>query len=337
MGLVQSAMKVLVLGGGAWGTTVASLAASNAKTFVWCRDQKTAADINDRHQNPRYLDDCDLHPELRATTNLDEVVATADLLVIGTPAHAFRETLGRAASAIRPGVPVLSLTKGLEHRSRLRMSQIVNEVLPGHPAGVLTGPNLAKEILEGGTAAAVVAMSDETIARDVQRVFSTERFQVYLSNDVIGCELGGALKNVIALASGMGDGLGAGDNTRAVVLTRGLAELTRLGQALGARAETFAGLSGVGDLIATSASAKSRNRYFGHQLGRGRSVEEISSEMNQVIEGVRSTPIVCALAQEVGLEMPIASVVNAVLKGERTAVEAFGSLLSRPVQRESDI
>ena len=333
MGLVQSTMRVLVLGGGAWGTTVASLAANNAETVVWCRDHNTVAEINERHQNPRYLGDCELHPDLRATTELDEVAETADLLVIGTPAHAFRETLHRVASFIRPGVPVLSLAKGLEQGSRLRMSQIVNEVLPGHPAGVLTGPNLAEEVLAGRAAATVVAMSDAAFAERFQRVFSTERFQVFLSDDVAGCELGGALKNVIALASGMGDGLGAGDNMRAVVITRGLAELTRLGQALGARAETFAGISGMGDLIATSASRKSRNRYFGHQLGLGRSVEEIASEMDQVVEGVKSAPIVCALAEEAGLEMPIAEAVNAVLKGERSTAEAYDSLLRPSVHR----
>ena len=337
MGLGRSHIRVLVLGGGAWGTTVASLAATNAETFLWCRDHKTVVEVNERHQNSRYLDTCDLHPNLKATTNLDEVAKTADLLVVGTPTHSFRETLRRAASAIRPAIPVLSLAKGFEQGSRLRMSQVVNDVLPGHPAGVLTGPNLAKEVLAGEAAATVVAMPDEAIAERLQRVFSTERFHVYLSDDVTGCELGGALKNVIALASGIGDGLGAGDNMRAVVITRGLAELTRLGQALGARAETFAGLSGMGDLIATCASRQSRNRHFGHQLGVGRSVEEIAAEMDQVAEGVKSTPIVCALAEETGVDMPIAHAVNAVLRGERTAAEAYDGLFSRPVHSEFSI
>ena len=170
MGFDQSPRRVSVLGGGAWGTTVASLAANNAETAVWCRDHNTVADINERHQNPRYLGDCELHPDLQATTELEEVTETADLLVIGTPAHAFRETLHRVASSIRPGVPVLSLAKGLEQGSRLRMSQIVNEVLPGHPAGVLTGPNLAEEVLAGRAAATVVAMSDAAFAERFQRV-----------------------------------------------------------------------------------------------------------------------------------------------------------------------
>ncbi len=336
MGLFQSEMRVCVLGGGSWGTTVASLAAHNTATTLWCRDQGTVEDINTRHVNGRYLEGYELHPNLKATGDLEQAVRNADLLVMGIPSHSYRDTLSIAAPFLRPWVPVLSLTKGLEQGTRLRMSQVTNEVLPGHPAGALTGPNLAKEILAGGAAASVVAMADEIVAEALQQVFSTNSFRVYVNDDVTGCELGGALKNVIALASGMADGLGTGDNTRAAVITRGLAEISRLGQALGGRPETFSGLTGMGDLIATCISPQSRNRYFGEQLGKGRTVAEIAEEMDQVAEGVKTAPVVCTLADEAGLVMPIASEMDKVVRGQQTAQEAYRGLLGRKVRHESD-
>jgi len=255
---------------------------------------------------------------------------------MGIPSHSYRDTLAIAAPFVRPWVPVLSLTKGLEQGTRLRMSQVTNEVLPGHPAGALTGPNLAKEVLAGGAAASVVAIADEVVAEALQAVFSTELFRVYVNDDVIGCELGGALKNVIALASGMADGLGTGDNTRAAVITRGLAEISRLGQSLGGRAETFAGLTGMGDLIATCISPQSRNRFFGEQLGKGKTVAEVAAEMDQVAEGVKTAPVVCTLAAEAGVDMPIATEMNLVVRGQQTAEEAYRGLLGRSVRRETD-
>lgn len=328
-------MRVSVLGGGSWGTTVASLAAHNATTMLWCRDEGTATSINERHVNGRYLEGYELHPELTATTDLEHAVSTADLVVMGIPSHAYRDTLETASQFVRPWVPVLSLTKGLEQGTRLRMSQVTNQVLPGHPAGALTGPNLAKEILAGGAAASVVAMADDVVAAALQRVFSTTLFRVYTNDDVVGCELGGALKNVIAVASGMADGLGTGDNTRAAVITRGLAELTRLGQAMGGRAETFAGLTGMGDLVATCISPQSRNRFFGEQLGRGRTVADIAEEMDQVAEGVKTAPVVVSIAEELDVEMPIAAEVSRVVRGEQGAVEAYRGLLRRSVTHES--
>lgn len=329
-------MRVCVLGGGSWGTTVASLAAHNTDTVLWCRDAETAAGINERNINPRYLEGYPLHRDLAATTDLEHAVAGADLVVMGIPSQAYRETLSAAAPFIRPWVPVLSLTKGLEQGTRLRMSQVTNEVVPGHPAGALTGPNLAKEILAGGAAAAVVAMADQVVAESLQSVFSTSLFRVYTNDDVVGCELGGALKNVVAVASGMADGLGTGDNTRAAVITRGLAELSRLGQALGGRAETFAGLTGMGDLVATCISPQSRNRFFGEQLGLGRTVDEIAAEMDQVAEGVKTVPVVVALAEDVGVEVPIAAEILKVVRGEQSAVDAYRGLLGRSARHESD-
>jgi len=336
MAQMQTTMRVCVLGGGSWGTTVASLAAHNTDTTIWCRNQETVDDINTRHMNGRYLEGYDLHPSLKATGDLEQAVRNADLLVMGIPSHSYRETLSTAAPFVRPWVPVLSLTKGLEQGTRLRMSQVTNEVLPGHPAGALTGPNLAKEILAGGAAASVVAMADEVVAEALQRVFSTELFRVYVNDDVIGCEMGGALKNIIALASGMADGLGTGDNTRAAVITRGLVEISRLGVALGGRAETFAGLTGMGDLVATCISPQSRNRYFGEQLGRGRTVAEIATEMDQVAEGVKAVPVACTMADEAGVVMPIATEINMVVSGQQSAQDAYRGLLGRSVRRESE-
>jgi glycerol-3-phosphate dehydrogenase (NAD(P)+) len=225
------------------------------------------------------------------------------------------------------GVPVVSLTKGLERHSLLRMSEIVSERLPGHPVGVLSGPNLALEVIRGYAAAAVVAMPDLALAGCIQRLLRTRRLRLYTSTDVTGAELGGALKNVFAIASGMAEGLGAGDNTRATVIARGLREMTCLGVAAGGQPETFAGLAGIGDLLATCMSAHSRNRTVGEQLALGRSLDEIRRELRMVAEGVRTAPAEMELGRRVGIELPIAREVDAVLRGERTPAEAFGGLL----------
>lgn len=328
-------MRVVVLGGGSWGTTVAHLAAHNTPSLVWCRDGELAADITQRRQNTRYLPGFDLHPRLGATSDLAAAVSAADLLVVGVPSHAFRPTLQQVVDHLRPWVPVVSITKGLEQGTTLRMTQVVNEVLPGHPAGALTGPNLAKEVLEGEPAASVVAMTDDEIAETLQQLFSTDTFRVYTNRDVVGAELGGALKNVYALASGIGDGLGTSDNTRAALITRGLAELTRLGVAMGGEPTTFAGLAGMGDLVATCISQQSRNRYVGEQLGRGRRLDDIVAEMNQVAEGVKTAQVVAGLAQRFEIDMPIAAEVHAVVVEGRSVQDAYRDLLGRRMTSEN--
>jgi glycerol-3-phosphate dehydrogenase (NAD(P)+) len=322
-------IRVAVIGAGSWGTTVAHLAAHNVATTLWARSDEVADEIDRSHVNSRYLSGFDLHPALRATSSLAEAVGQADVLVMGVPSHGFRDTLVQVADHLRPWVPVVSLTKGFEQGTRLRMTQVVGEVLPGHPVGVLTGPNLAKEVLAGHAAASVIAMTDLTVAAELQRIFAGDRFRVYTNPDVVGSEVGGALKNVIAIASGMADGLGAGDNTRAAVITRGLAELTRLGVAMGGDPMTFAGLAGMGDLVATCISPQSRNRHVGEQLGRGRKIDEIVSEMDMVAEGVKAAPVAVELAAHHAVEMPIAAEVAAVCAGECSAVEAYGHLLAR--------
>ena len=231
-------------------------------------------------------------------------------------------------------MPVVSLSKGLEQGTRLRMTEVLAAELPGHPHGVLTGPNLAKEILAGDAAASVIAMEDTSIAEALQDVFSSDVFRVYTNHDVIGCEVAGALKNVMAIASGMADGLGTGDNTRSAVITRGLAELTRLGCAMGGEQQTFSGLAGMGDLIATCISPQSRNRYVGEQLGKGRKTDEIIAEMNMVAEGVKTSRVVMELAEQYGVDLPIAGEVFAVVHEGAPATDAYRGLLGRNVRSE---
>ena len=320
-------LKVGLLGGGSWGTTVASLVSRNAPVTLWARNPKTVEEINSLHTNSTYLPGAKLPDKLKASNDIAETVSGADVVIMGIPSQNFRSVLQEVKEHIRPWVPVISLTKGLELDTRMRMTEIITEVLPGHPVGVLTGPNLAREIMAGQAAASVIAMEDDIIVRELQSIFKSGLFRVYTNNDVIGCELGGVLKNIIAIAVGMGDGQGAGDNTRSALITRGLAEVTRLGVAMGGRAETFAGLAGMGDMIATCTSPQSRNRHVGVELGKGRIMQEIVDEMVMVAEGAKSAPAVMALAEKYGIEMPIAKDVYQVLSGDDTASRAFRGLL----------
>ncbi|SIO02362.1 glycerol 3-phosphate dehydrogenase (NAD(P)+) [Parasphingorhabdus marina DSM 22363] len=329
-------LRVGLLGGGSWGTTVASLVSRNAPIKLWARDAETVDDINSNHRNSKYLPDSVLPRELKATGDLGEAVADADVLVMGIPSSNFRAVLEEAKQYLRPWVPVISLTKGLELSTGKRMTQVIEDVLPGHPVGVLTGPNLAREIMAGQAAASVISMEDEIIVKQLQQLFHSGLFRVYTNTDLLGCELGGVLKNIIAIAVGMGDGLGAGDNTRSALITRGLAEITRLGVAMGGRPETFAGLTGMGDMIATCTSPLSRNRHVGVELGKGRKIDEIIDDMLMVAEGVKSAPTVMALAKEHGVAMPIAEDVFEVTKGNRSAVQAYRGLIRASAGAESD-
>jgi glycerol-3-phosphate dehydrogenase (NAD(P)+) len=294
--------------------------------MLWARDPDIAAEIESEHRNSRYLDDRPLPEALRASSDLAEVAAFADVLVVGVPSHAMRGVLAEAAAHVRPWVPVLSLVKGLEVETRKRPTEVISEELPGHPVGLLAGPNLAREVLDGLAAAAVLATHDESVTRALQPLFRADLFRVYRNSDLLGCELGGVLKNIIAIASGMADGLGVGDNTRALVITRGLAEMTRLGEAMGAEARTFAGLTGMGDLMATCMSTLSRNRRVGEELARGRTLDEVLEDMGQVAEGVRTARPVMELAAQYDVFMPIAAEVDAVVNHGRSPREAYRGL-----------
>ena len=329
-------MKVTVLGAGSWGTTVASLVARRHQATLWAREPGLADEINRRHVNPLFLDGFALPENLRATEDLVEAACTAQLLIVGIPSAWFREVLARAAPDIPPWIPVISLAKGLENPTLLRMTEIIKELLPAHPAAALTGPNLAKEILAGKAAATVVATEDPAVAQALQEVLHRGLLRVYLNHDLIGCEIGGALKNVVAIGAGMAEGLGVGDNTRAAVITRGLAELAQLGVAMGGRMETFAGLSGLGDLLATCMSPYSRNRYVGEQLGRGRKLGDVLGEMTMVAEGVGTARSAVGLGDRHGLEMPIVRTILAVIEGDLSAGEAYARLRHIPAGHEKD-
>jgi glycerol-3-phosphate dehydrogenase (NAD(P)+) len=329
-------MRVTVLGGGSWGTAVASLVSKYHETTLWVRRAELAEEISERHTNRSFLSGFTLPAELRATIDLVDAVSDAHLLIVAIPSHAFRPVLEQAAPHIHPWIPAVSLAKGLERRSLYRMTQVIKDVLPGHPAAALTGPNLAKEIMAGKAAATVIATEDSVVATKLQQILRRGLLRVYTNHDVVGCELGGALKNVVAIATGMAEGLGVGDNTRAAVITRGLAELTQLGVAMGGEPATFAGLTGMGDLVATCISRQSRNRYVGEQLGLGRKIDDILGEMTMVAEGVKTAAAAVELADRHGLPMPICGSVHRVVTGEITALDAYAGLRHNPAQREAD-
>jgi glycerol-3-phosphate dehydrogenase (NAD(P)+) len=323
-------MQVSVMGAGSWGTTMASLLSARHPTLLWARDPDVVEEINVDHTNGAYLAGFQLNPKLAATADLEEAAGRAELLIVGVPTSAVRSTLETAAKWIHPWIPIVSLAKGLEQQTMLRMTQVIADVAPGRPVAALTGPNIAREIMAGQAAAAVVATEDLSVGAAIQSVLTRGLFRVYLNHDVIGCELAGALKNVVAIAAGIAQGLGVGDNTRAAVMTRGLAEITRLGVAMGGEAITFAGLAGVGDLITTCVSPYSRNRHVGEQLGRGRTLADILGEMNMVAEGVNTATTVRELATLHGVPMPVCDEIYKVVNGHTTPSRAYAGLRVRP-------
>jgi glycerol-3-phosphate dehydrogenase (NAD(P)+) len=328
--------RVAVIGAGSWGTTVAAVAAGSAPTVLWARRPALAECLERTHENPDYLPGITLPNALTATASLEEAVTGSDLVVMAVPSHGFRSVLTELSVFLPSSTPVLSLAKGLEQGTHLRMTEVIAQVVPGHPAGVLTGPNLAREIAAGQPAATVVAMTDDAMCRSVQELLRTQTFRVYTNPDVVGCEMAGATKNVLAIAAGILQGLGLGDSSLAALITRGLAELGRLGVAMGGERITIAGLAGVGDLVATCTSTLSRNRMVGEQLGQGRSLEEIMADMRMVAEGVKTARPLLELASSCGVEMPIGEQVAAVLEGLTSPSDAIRVLMSRSAKPEFD-
>jgi glycerol-3-phosphate dehydrogenase (NAD(P)+) len=329
--------KLAVIGAGSWGTTVSALAAGKTPVALWARRPALAESISATRVNDHYLPGVALPENVSVTSNLDEAVDGAEVVAIAVPSHGFRMVFNELVPLLDHGVPLVSLTKGIEQETLATMTEVIAEEAPEHHRdviGVMTGPNLATEVALGQPAAAVVAMGGDSAARTVQDVFMGPTFRVYTNDDVVGCELGGALKNVMAIAAGMSDGLGFGDNTRATLITRALAELTRLGVALGGRPSTFAGLAGMGDLIATCISPMSRNHRVGFLMAQGRSLEEIVSEMNMVAEGVKTTTSVLGLAARAGVEMPIAEHVSMVLNDGVHPKDAVLRLMTRQAKAE---
>jgi glycerol-3-phosphate dehydrogenase (NAD(P)+) len=329
--------KVAVVGAGSWGTAFGSIPASKGvHTILWARRQELADAIATRHENPDYLAGIELPPALTATHDLGACLARADVVVMAVPSHTFRATFRDMLPMLPSEVPVISLAKGIEQATNKRMSEILREEgdLGPDRIGVLSGPNLAKEIAWQQPAATTLAFADQDRGRALQELFMSPSFRVYTNPDVVGCEMGGCTKNVIAIAAGMADGMGMGDNTKASLMTRGLAELARLGVAMGGNALTFAGLAGMGDLIATCVSKLSRNRHVGEELGRGRKLDDVIAEMNMVAEGVKTARPIVALAKAHGVDAFISDVVCRVLYEGLRPQDAATELMLRPPMAE---
>jgi glycerol-3-phosphate dehydrogenase (NAD(P)+) len=330
-------VKTAVMGAGMWGTTFAQvLCDAGTPAVLWCRRAELAGTINTKHESPVYLPGIELTPALVATADPAEALTGADTVVLAVPAQTLRENLVSWRPLLRDGALLVSLMKGIEHGTHRRMTEVIAEVTGAGPdrVAVVTGPNLAREIAARQHAATVVACADEATTKQLQQVCHTSYFRPYTNPDVIGCELGGAVKNVIALAVGIAAGMGLGDNTMAMLITRGLAEIARLGSALGADSHTFAGLAGMGDLVATCSSPQSRNRTFGENLGRGVALDEAAASASQVTEGVKSAGPVLELAREHGVEMPITEVVAGVTGGSIDIGQAVVLLASRSAKPE---
>ena len=333
------AIPVAVLGAGSFGTCLAMLCAREHDVTIWAREPAIADAIRREQRNPRYLTDLALPETLRATSDLSEALAGRELVICAVPSHGVRDVMAAASSFLSPEAVVVSTVKGIELGSWMRMDQVLEEVLDPvhHPKLVfLSGPSFAREVADGRPTAVTLACRIESYAISVQQSISSPWFRCYTHTDVIGTELGGALKNVIAIAVGICDGLGLGLNARAGVMTRGLREITRLGSEQGADPLTFLGLAGMGDLVLTCTGDLSRNRQVGIELARGRPLPEILRGTHQVAEGIRTTRAACALAAQHQVEMPISEGVRRVLDGELRADQAVEYIMSRQLRNENE-
>ncbi len=329
--------RVAVLGAGSFGTCLAMQCARERDVTIWSRDPDIADAINRERRNPRYLDDFEIPERVVATSDPAEALEDAELVICAVPSHSLRDVMEKAATALRDEAVVVSTVKGIEYETGMTMHQVLADVLePLHHARVvcLSGPSFAREVAARRPTVVTLASTDETWAVSVQSTLSCPWFRCYTSDDVVGVEVGGALKNVIAIATGISDGMGAGDNSRAALMTRGLAEITRLGIRMGANPITFQGLAGMGDLLLTCTGDLSRNRRVGLGLGAGRALDEIVEELGQVAEGVRTTHAACRLAARLGVELPIAETVRRILDGELSPADAGRELMTRQLGSE---
>ena len=335
----MSVGKVAVFGAGSWGTAFSVVLADGGNDVtMWARREEVAAAINEERENPEYLPGVELPPSVSATHDVERAAHDADIVVLATPSQTLRGNLEEWAPHLDERAVLVSLMKGVELGTLKRMSEVIAEVtgLPDDRIAVISGPNLAKEIARREPAASVVACADENVARMLQDRCHSPAFRPYTSTDVLGCEFGGAYKNVVALAVGMAVGLGFGDNTTASVITRGLAETARLAMKLGANPLTLMGLAGLGDLVATCSSPLSRNRTFGENLGRGMTTEEIIASTRQVAEGAKSCASLRGLAERIGVDAPVAQYVDDVVAGRMTAKDMMDSILARDTKAETD-
>lgn len=327
--------RIAIVGAGSWGTALAVVAArAGHEVMLWSRDAEIVKSINEQRINARYLTSTSIPDRVTATNTMDDALDNAALVLLAAPSHAARALLTEMSPALDDDAIVVSVSKGIEIETGKRVSEIVKEVAGSRAFVCLSGPSFAKEVVEGAPTAIVAASKDVMAARAVQNDLSFENLRIYTNADVIGTELGGSVKNVMAIASGMTTGLGLGSNSVAALITRGLAEITRLARREGAQVETLMGLAGLGDLVLTCTGHLSRNRYVGEQLGKGISLDEIVSGMNEVAEGIKTTRAVKQLADRAGLEMPITNEVNAVLYEGKSVRDAVAELMSRPLREE---
>lgn len=334
---MSPAQAVAVVGGGSWGTALAiHLTRLGIAPRLWVREPELAELMREKRENSWYLPGIRLPVEIDPTPDLAQALKDAELALLVVPSHAFAAVVEAARPWVRPGVPLLSATKGLEPARDRRMSEILAEVFPSSPLAVLSGPTFAREVALGCPTAAVVASADAELSVYVQRMLASREFRLYTNRDVVGVELGGALKNIMAIATGISDGLGLGENARAGLITRGLAEITRLGVALGASPLTFAGLAGLGDLVLTCTGSLSRNRALGLALAAGKSLAEAQAETRMVAEGVGATESALRLARRAEVALPICQEVGAVLFEGKSPRAALAALLEREVRAEED-
>jgi len=332
-------LAVTVIGAGSFGTCLALVCARQSDVSLWARSPELAEAIERARRNPRYLRDAPLPPNVRATADLGEALAGSELVVCAVPSHALRDVMTAAAPHLSPGAILVSAVKGIEYETGMLMHQVLEDVLPEeqHPRIVaLSGPSFAEEIAQQRPTVVTLACREEAYAISVQATLSSPWFRCYSNTDVVGVEVGGALKNVIAIAVGIGDGQQMGHNARAALMTRGLAEVTRLGERLGADRATFLGLSGMGDLLLTCTGDLSRNRRVGVGLGQGRPLAEGLEEVGQVVEGIRTTRAACRLAERLDVELPITQMVRRVIDGEVSPTEAGEALMTRQLRSEHD-
>ncbi len=332
----MSIRRIGIIGGGAWGTALAHIVAkAGTEAVLWARDTAIAEAINRDRENPKYLRGIPLDDRLRATADLAGCSA-ADAILLVVPAQAIRRICDEIAGHVSDHVPLICCAKGLEIDTGLLMTEVIAEVLPRHPRGCLSGPTFASEAARGLPTAVTLATDDPALGISIAKAIGTPSFRPYLSDDVIGAEVGGAIKNVLAIACGIAAGIGMGENTRAALITRGLAEATRLAIALGGRAETLAGLAGLGDLAMTCASRQSRNFRFGEALGRGEAMDKVLQDMGGVVEGRFTAEAIVTRATPLGADLPICQAVDAVLNQGTDLHAAIDGLMGRPLRREMD-
>src|SRR5688500_2404764 len=334
---MESPMRCAVVGGGAWGTALANVLAANGhEVSLWAREPDVVTSINERRENARFLGGVCIHDRVTATEDMRVAVRNAEIVTYAAPSHALREVAASAAGSVESDGILVVASKGIERESLAIMSDVIDQAVPGRPVVALSGPTFAMEVARGQPTAVVAASTSADAATRVQRVLASDVFRVYTHDDVIGVELGGALKNVMAVATGIGEGLGLGFNSRAALITRGLTEMTRLGVALGANPPTFAGLAGLGDLVLTCTGALSRNRIVGVEIGKGRSLEEVLAGRETVAEGVLNAQSARALAERAGVEMPIVNAVHGILFEGAAVRNAVAELMSRALRPEQD-